>query len=335
MREILKAYVNCLNFGGKASRKEYDVFLLYFVLTSISFFYACAKIFSDVFVEYSFLIFLLWSVVLLLPMISLLCRRIKDSNVQVEGCLWFINPVMFVFLLTRMIFAPSIDAKESAFIKFMGLMAGELAANDGIASDTSRNAMISAFHAMHFSHEKLSLCKKYFNEGMDPKNNIFETAGLFLTEFDEKEIRVLMFKTLCFISASDGWITSEKLSILRELPELFDISSAYFYTFCREAHIDPNSDKSQKIQFGQNERNYQKRESSYQETEQGPYEIIGASSTMSNDELKKAYLKKVRENHPDVLRSKGVPEEILRLYTDEMAKINNAWEEIKKMRGIS
>ena len=41
----------------------------------------------------------------------------------------------------------------------------------------------------------------------------------------------------------------------------------------------------------------------------------------------------VRENHPDKLIARGVPEEFIRLATDKLAAINTAYAKIGKERG--
>ena len=65
-----------------------------------------------------------------------------------------------------------------------------------------------------------------------------------------------------------------------------------------------------------------------------PYQILETNRQASNDEVKQAYFNKVKNLHPDFLKSKGLSEEIIKLATAELAKINLAWEMIKKERGL-
>lgn len=66
-----------------------------------------------------------------------------------------------------------------------------------------------------------------------------------------------------------------------------------------------------------------------------PYEIIGVSSDASDDEVKSAYRKLARENHPDVLMAKGMPEEFIEVANEKLAAINDAYDRIKKSRGLT
>jgi DnaJ like chaperone protein len=50
--------------------------------------------------------------------------------------------------------------------------------------------------------------------------------------------------------------------------------------------------------------------------------------------LRRAYRAQAKKHHPDLLRAQGLPEEMITRATEQMARINNAWEEIKRARGI-
>jgi DnaJ like chaperone protein len=66
-----------------------------------------------------------------------------------------------------------------------------------------------------------------------------------------------------------------------------------------------------------------------------PYVILGVSYVADENEIKQAYRRLVRENHPDSLMARGVPAEFIKLATDKLAAINTAYEKIQKERGAS
>lgn len=66
-----------------------------------------------------------------------------------------------------------------------------------------------------------------------------------------------------------------------------------------------------------------------------PYTILGVAHTVTDDELKKAYRKLVRENHPDTLIAQGLPEEFVMVANGKIATINDAYDRIAKQRGIN
>jgi len=65
-----------------------------------------------------------------------------------------------------------------------------------------------------------------------------------------------------------------------------------------------------------------------------PFLILGVTSDISDDGLKTAYRRLVRENHPDMLVSRGVPEEFIHLAEEKLKVINAAYERITKDRKL-
>jgi DnaJ like chaperone protein len=65
-----------------------------------------------------------------------------------------------------------------------------------------------------------------------------------------------------------------------------------------------------------------------------PYQQLGLGRDASDDELKSAHRKLSRENHPDTLMAKGMPPEFIEQANEKMARINAAWDQIRKERGI-
>ncbi len=71
-----------------------------------------------------------------------------------------------------------------------------------------------------------------------------------------------------------------------------------------------------------------------QAKERSPYDVLEVDPSVSNEELKKRYRELVRENHPDKLMARGVPEEFIEIANKKIAAINQAYDEIAKERGL-
>jgi DnaJ like chaperone protein len=65
-----------------------------------------------------------------------------------------------------------------------------------------------------------------------------------------------------------------------------------------------------------------------------PYVILGVSYVAEDEEIRRTYRRLVRENHPDSLIARGVPAEFIKMATDKLAAINNAYEKIEQERGL-
>jgi DnaJ like chaperone protein len=66
-----------------------------------------------------------------------------------------------------------------------------------------------------------------------------------------------------------------------------------------------------------------------------PYLILDASRDLSNEELKRHYRRLVADNHPDREIARGLPPEAIKIATERLAAINEAWDRVARERGIT
>lgn len=66
-----------------------------------------------------------------------------------------------------------------------------------------------------------------------------------------------------------------------------------------------------------------------------PYEVLGLSPDASDSEIRAAYLKIIRNYHPDRLEAQGIPVEFRKLGETKTAEANDAYDRIKKMRELT
>ena len=64
------------------------------------------------------------------------------------------------------------------------------------------------------------------------------------------------------------------------------------------------------------------------------YSVLGCSERDSDEEIKAKYKKLIKEYHPDVIASKGLPEEFMKFATEKFDQIQKAYEAIKKVRNL-
>ncbi|MDF7823189.1 co-chaperone DjlA [Pontiellaceae bacterium B12227] len=64
------------------------------------------------------------------------------------------------------------------------------------------------------------------------------------------------------------------------------------------------------------------------------YKVLEVEPSAADAEIKKIYRKKCTEFHPDKLASKGLPDEFMTYAHDQLTKINEAYDIIKKERGF-
>lgn len=65
-----------------------------------------------------------------------------------------------------------------------------------------------------------------------------------------------------------------------------------------------------------------------------PYAVLGISAKATDEEVHLTWRRLMRENHPDTLAARGVPPEFVARANDKVARINAAWDRIKRARGL-
>ena len=85
-------------------------------------------------------------------------------------------------------------------------------------------------------------------------------------------------------------------------------------------------------QMGISEKDYQSIESMFVANTDAAYKILEAEPTATDDELKKAYRKMALKYHPDKVTYLG--EDVQKGANEKFQKVNEAWDTIKKQRGI-
>jgi DnaJ like chaperone protein len=117
-----------------------------------------------------------------------------------------------------------------------------------------------------------------------------------------------LLEGLFHIARADGRIHEAELSYLAEVARIFGFDEAAFARI-REANLGP--DKAD------------------------PYTILGVTRAMSNDEIRAAWRKLARDNHPDRLIAQGLPEEFVNMANEKLATINAAYDKVANERGIT
>ena len=137
----------------------------------------------------------------------------------------------------------------------------------------------------------------------------FETYARQLARLFRNQKVVLedLLDALFYIAKADGEVHPNELAFLRRVAEIFGFSAACFERIA-ERHIGPDR--------------------------ASPYTILGVSPDASDDEIKAAYRRLIKENHPDRLIAQGMPREFIAVANDRLAAINDAYERIRAQRAM-
>lgn len=122
----------------------------------------------------------------------------------------------------------------------------------------------------------------------------------------------------------------------RELLE--DVLEGLFHIAKADDHVHPAEEEylSQVAsRFGMSETEFKYiRARHVSSNKRDPYDVLGITPDITDEELRSHYRKLAAENHPDKLIARGVPEEFVAIATEKLSTINEAYDEIAKERGI-
>jgi DnaJ like chaperone protein len=107
------------------------------------------------------------------------------------------------------------------------------------------------------------------------------------------------------VAAADGAITEKEETYLARVADLFGFTQTEFARL--SAPYFPNRDPD-------------------------PYSIIGVDLSSSDEDIRRAWMHLMSENHPDTFIARGAPLEFIKSAHEKSAAINLAYEAIKKSR---
>jgi DnaJ like chaperone protein len=129
---------------------------------------------------------------------------------------------------------------------------------------------------------------------------------------DDRAVLEDLLGGLFHIALADGAVCAAEDDYLREVARLFGFDGEA-YLRIRATHLGPAAP----------------------EHSDDPHAILGVGAGASVDEIRVAYHRLVRENHPDLLIAQGLPPECLALATARVARINAAHDRLVKGQSAS
>ena len=85
--------------------------------------------------------------------------------------------------------------------------------------------------------------------------------------------------------------------------------------------------------FGLNQSQFNSiRESRKSSDKLNPFIVLESKPDDDLQKIRKKYLQLSKEHHPDLLISKGVPEEVIQESKNKMRAINSAWDQVQKLK---
>lgn len=216
-------------------------------------------------------------------------------------------------------------------------LAAKVAKADGHVDATEVRVAERLFGRFGIKDSERQLYVNAFNDAVKSSDSIYSYAQTVARQFPV-EIRLFLYELLWDVACADGMIVDSELSLLRQLCEYLGVGyDSYTTNFHRRASFY-NQGRNDEKRDGRTSDEWGRGSDNRREEPRGAlaeaYVILGCVVSMTNDELKKKYRAAAKSYHPDMLRSKGIPDDLIAAANEKMIRLNEAWAMICKDRGI-
>jgi DnaJ like chaperone protein len=200
--------------------------------------------------------------------------------------------------------APS-EVKQVAFTIAVVALGAKMAKADGVVT---RDEVAAFKEVFHIPPEEVKNVGRVFDRAKRDTFG-FELYAKQVARMFRHDPAVLeeLLDCLFHIARADGVYHPGEKAYLRTVAEIFGFDEAAFRRI-EERNMGPD--------------------------QADPYVVLGIDRSASDDEVKAAYRKLIREHHPDRLIAQGMPPDVIEVANETLATINGAYEKIEKERGL-
>ena len=192
-------------------------------------------------------------------------------------------------------------------VAFFGCLA-KMAKADGRVSAEEIAAIEQIFVQFGYSAEMRNAAVKLFRQAKDDEHSAVD----YLNELAEvihynPQLGMTFLIALHSVAQADGQIHPNEREILMQAERIFRL---------------PTGTVNQLLGIGRTDEIAE------------AYQVLECTPEMSDAEIKKKYRQKCMDFHPDKLAAKGLPSEFMKYANEQLAKINEAYDALKKARNI-
>jgi DnaJ like chaperone protein len=209
------------------------------------------------------------------------------------------------------------------FVETTFSVMGALCKADGIVTRDEIEAVAQIFTRLLLTPEQTETAKAAFNRGKAPEFDLDGTVGTFAQVAPPGSILFQFFLQLQVMAVvADGQVHPAEQALLLRVARLLGLAErdlAQLEAMLRAATSGASAPGGV----------------SSQQRVADAYAVLGVTPDASDADLKSAYRKMIRENHPDKLASKGLPASMRAVAEARAREINAAYDLVKKTRGLA
>ena len=192
---------------------------------------------------------------------------------------------------------------QQIFALSLIVLSAKLSKADG---QVSKEELIAVKDKLKIPENEIDQVGKIFNKAKEESAG-YEPYAQQIAQIYKGNINVLeeVINILFYIAEADGNVSKSELKMIEHIAQIFGLTEIQFNS------IKESRKTSDKI---------------------NPYIVLESNPDDAIETIRKRYLKLSKEHHPDLLMSKGVPQEVIDESKAKMRAINSAWDQIQKLK---
>ena len=192
---------------------------------------------------------------------------------------------------------------QQIFALSLIVLSAKLSKVDG---HVSKEELIAVKDKLKIPESEIEQVGKIFNKAKEESTG-YEPYAKQISQIykDNPNILEEVINILFYIAEADGNVSQSEIDMIQHIAQIFGLNQSQF-----------NSIKESRKSSGK----------------LNPYIVLASNPEDDLYLIRKKYIQLSKENHPDILLSKGVPPEVINESKKKMRAINLAWDQIQKLK---
>ena len=192
---------------------------------------------------------------------------------------------------------------QQIFALSLIVLSAKLSKADG---HVSKEELIAVKDKLKIPENELDQVGKIFNKAKNESTG-YEPYAQQIAQIYRGNLNVLeeVVNILFYIAEADGNISKSEMNMIQDIAKIFGLNENQFNS------LKESRKSSDKL---------------------NPYIVLESNPNDDLSDIRKKYIKLSKEHHPDLLLSKGVPNEVIEESKKKMRAINSAWDQIQKLK---
>jgi len=210
--------------------------------------------------------------------------------------------------------------RQAVFLETLFILMGKLAKADGQISQDEIDHVERFMQKLGMTPEHRAQAIAWFKKGAEQAFEVEPTYRRFMSVCGQtKDLKQVLLVYLIATALADGHFHPAEEALLTEIASHLGYDNAAF---------------KQLLEMVLNQFRFGSPQTNPAQALDDAYKALGITKDSSDQEIKRAYRKLMSQYHPDKLMGQGVPEDMIKVATEQAKEIQLAYDLIKKQRNI-